>query len=71
MAMTAKSMAQKIRARQTSLPSVQTTDESTAKAFAAKSLEAMCQGIIDEITANAVVTTTSGAPNGEHTGQIQ
>ena len=71
MAMTAKSMAKKIRAKQASLPSVQTTDEATAKAFAEKNLEAMCQGIIDEITANAVVTTTSGAPNGEHTGQIQ
>lgn len=26
--------------------------------------------IVDEITDNAVVTTTSGAPDGEHTGNV-
>ncbi len=71
MAMTAQGMAQKIRTRQAALTPVQTTDPVAAKAFAEKSLEAMCQGIIDEITANAVVTTTSGAPDQEHTGEIE
>ncbi len=33
-------------------------------------LEAFCQGIIDEIVTNAVVTTTSGAPDSEHTGNV-
>lgn len=33
-------------------------------------LEAICQGIIDEIVSGAVVATTSGAPDGEHTGNI-
>ena len=35
-----------------------------------KYLEAFCDGIIDEITTNGVITTTSGAPNSEHTGII-
>ena len=34
-------------------------------------LEALCQGIIDEIKTNAVVTTTSGAPDDEHIGKIE
>ena len=34
-------------------------------------LSAMFQAIIDDITANAVVTTTSGAPNAEHVGIIE
>ena len=70
MSMTAQSMAQSIRSRQGELEIVQTTSEADAKAFADQSLEALCQGIIDEITGKAVVTTTSGAPDGEHTGKI-
>ena len=33
-------------------------------------LEAFCQGIIDEIINGAVVQTTSGAPDGEHIGNV-
>ena len=70
MTMTAKRMAQTIRARQGALQLVQGSDPAQARAFAEKSLEALCQGIIDEITAHAVVTTTAGAPDSEHTGII-
>ncbi|SCX75654.1 hypothetical protein [Desulfoluna spongiiphila] len=70
MTMTAKGMAEAIRGRQGALQPVQASDPAQAQAFAQKSLEALCQGIIDEITAHAVVTTTSGAPDGEHSGNI-
>ena len=33
-------------------------------------LEAWCQGIIDEIVANAEIETTAGAPDAEHTGHV-
>ena len=32
--------------------------------------EAIAQGVYEEITQNAVVQTTSGAPDGEHTGIV-
>lgn len=33
-------------------------------------LEAFCQGIIDGIVTKADITTTTGAPNSEHTGKV-
>ena len=32
--------------------------------------EAIANAVVDHITANAVVQTTSGAPDGEHTGNV-
>jgi hypothetical protein len=32
--------------------------------------DAVAEGVVDEITQYAVVQTTSGAPDGEHTGRI-
>ena len=32
--------------------------------------DSIAQGVVDEITQNAVVQTTAGAPDGEHTGVI-
>ena len=32
--------------------------------------EAIANAVVDHITANALVTTTNGAPDGEHTGNV-
>ncbi|MBW2147158.1 MAG: hypothetical protein JRI22_09080 [Deltaproteobacteria bacterium] len=32
--------------------------------------DAIAEGVVDEIVENAVVQTTSGAPDGEHTGIV-
>ena len=32
--------------------------------------DCIAEGVVDEITQNAVVETTSGAPDGEHTGRV-
>ena len=32
--------------------------------------DAIAQGVVDEIIQNAVVQTTSGAPDGEHIGKV-
>lgn len=32
--------------------------------------EAIANAVVDHITGNALVTTTSGAPDGEHTGGV-
>lgn len=32
--------------------------------------DAIAEGVVDEIIQNAVVETTSGAPDGEHTGKV-
>jgi len=32
--------------------------------------DAIAEGVVDEITQSAQVQTTSGAPNGEHTGKV-
>jgi hypothetical protein len=32
--------------------------------------DAIAEGVVDEITQNSVVETTSGAPDGEHTGKV-
>ena len=55
MAMTAQGMVDKIRAAREALERVpfQTTDPDQARAYADGHLLALCQGIIDEIVANA------------------
>lgn len=70
MAMTKQSMADKIEAAVVAVAEVQTTSAATALAYRRQIIEAFCQGIIEEIQQNAVITTTSGAPDGEHTGVI-
>ncbi|MEW6490367.1 MAG: hypothetical protein AB1578_20960 [Thermodesulfobacteriota bacterium] len=73
MALTAASMAAKIQARMDALAAEQFSGAGGAAGAAAKAdayLLAFCQGVIDEIQQHAVVTTTSGAPDGEHTGIV-
>jgi hypothetical protein len=73
MAMSASGMAADIIARMAAVGSAQyegSDGAAGAMATAEAQLEAMCQGIIDHIQAHAVVTTTSGAPDGEHIGNI-
>jgi hypothetical protein len=36
-----------------------------------KFIEAIADGVVTHITTSGVVTTTSGAPDGEHTGKIE
>ncbi|WP_321367928.1 hypothetical protein [uncultured Desulfuromusa sp.] len=71
MAMTKESMAGKIRAHIATCTHVQTSVNGDVLGYRDDVLEAMCLGIIEEIQQNAVVTTTSGAPDGEHTGEIE
>ena len=71
MAMTAASMAAKIEANIQALTLTPTNDAGTAQTYHTDILNAFCAGIIEEIQENAVVTTTSGAPDGEHTGIIE
>jgi hypothetical protein len=70
MALTKESMAAFIEARLAALDHSQTSEAGAAQNYRNQVLLALCQGIIDEITANAVVQTTSGAPDGEHMGKI-
>ena len=63
-------MAAFIQGHIAALDHTQTSDAATAQQYQNQMLLALCQGIIDEITGNAVVTTTSGAPDGEHVGVI-
>lgn len=70
MPLSANSMAAKRKARRDAVKPLQTSDPAAAAAKAEEYLVADCQGIIDEIKANAVVQTTSGAPNSEHQGKI-
>jgi hypothetical protein len=70
MALTKESMADHIEARIGDVEPVQTSDASTALAYRRRILEALSQGIIDEIHAHAVVYTDSGAPDGEHVGHV-
>jgi len=70
MALTASSMASRIKAAIAAITPVQGTDPAGAIAYSDSVTNAFCQGIIDEFVANAVVTTTSGAPDSEHIGGI-
>jgi len=42
----------------------------TAKNMQRHLADSIAKAVIDEITQNAVVETTSGAPDGEHTGKV-
>ncbi|AJF07765.1 hypothetical protein [Geoalkalibacter subterraneus] len=70
MGLTKQSMADFVEARMAAVPAHQSNDGGAVAAYRRKVLEALCQGIIDEIQANAVVETTGGAPDGEHTGKV-
>jgi len=70
MALTKESMATFVETRLAAVDLVQGSDAGAAMAYRRQVLEALCQGIIDEIVANAVVETTSGAPDDEHTGKV-
>jgi len=70
MALTKESMATFVENRLAAVDLVQGSDAGAAMAYRRQVLEALCQGIIDEIVANAVVETTSGAPDNEHTGKV-
>jgi len=70
MAMTKASMADFVEAHIAAVSASQGSDAGAALAHRRQVLEALCQGIIDEIQANAVVQTTSGAPDSEHIGKI-
>jgi len=71
MGMTKEGMAAAIQVRLLALDHAQTTNAGSAGIYQNLVLEAMCQGIIDHIQSSAVVTTTSGAPNSEHIGEIK
>jgi len=68
--MTKTSMADFVEAHIADVDLVQGSDGDAALAYRRAVLEALCQGIIDEIHANALVQTDSGAPDSEHTGHI-
>ena len=71
MALTAESMRTKIKTHMSAVAAVQGDDPDATQSYRDDMLLAMCRGIIEEITENAVVQTTSGAPDGEHTGIIE
>lgn len=70
MALTKESMATFVETRLAAVTATQTNNAAAVSSYRRLVLEALCQGIIDEITTNAVVQTTSGAPDGEHQGNI-
>lgn len=70
MALTKASMANFVEAHIAAVALVQGSDNGAALAYRRAVLEALCQGIIDEIHANALVQTDSGAPDSEHIGHI-
>ena len=70
MAMTAEGMWTRIKNAIALIEPYQGPNSASTLAYREQVGIAMCQGIIAEIKNNAVVTTTSGAPDGEHTGEI-
>lgn len=77
MAMTKESMWTAITGHMAGIAASQGTDKAAANAYRDLIGQAMCQGIIDEIKANAVVTVTSvsgvqpgGGASGPGTGTI-
>ena len=62
MAMTASSMASRIETYMSAITPSQSSTNNTA--YRLQMLEAMCQGIIDEIKTDAVVTVTGVTPGG-------
>lgn len=75
MAMTAASMAGHIKARIAAVAASQGSDAAVARAYRDAVMDAMCQGIIDEILANSelvAVTQDSGAAGaGIITGKVK
>jgi hypothetical protein len=70
MALNASSMRDKIKAHMAQVAAYQGSDNADALEYRDAALEAMCAGIIEEIVENAVVETTSGAPDSEHEGKV-
>lgn len=70
MALSKTSMAALIKAKVAAVAPVQGSDPAAVLAYRDAIYEALCDGIIEAITQYAEVTTTSGAPDGEHTGII-
>lgn len=64
MALSSSGLASEIKSNLLELSYV--LDDSKLNDFTVK----IAAAIVDHIVANAVVTTTSGAPDGEHTGEI-
>lgn len=58
MALTAASMMAKIKANIAAIAAVQTSDPVAVQTYRDAVLQAMCQGIVDEIHMNAVVPVT-------------
>ena len=69
MALTAASMAAKVKAAVAAVPPQQFDSGSSPEAYRDAVLLAMCQGIIDEITSNAEVPVTAGSSAGTY--QVQ
>ena len=59
-----------MRAAVDAIAPVQGSGAAAVPAYRTALFNALAQAIVTEINANAVVQTTSGAPNGEHTGVI-
>jgi hypothetical protein len=70
MALSAASMAAFIEGHLAGVSHAQTSAAGSAETHRNACLLALCQGIIDEIVANAIVETTSGAPDAEHIGIV-
>jgi hypothetical protein len=69
MALTAASMAAKVEAAVAAVPAQQFDSAGDPSAYRSAILVAMCQGIIDEIQANAEVPVTAGSSAGTY--QVQ
>ena len=70
MALSAESMRDKFLSHRAAVEAYQGSDEAAAKKYFEAELLAMCRGIIEEFEDNAVVETTSGAPDSEHLGKV-
>lgn len=66
MALTATSMMAKVKAAIAAVPAQQVDSGSSADAYRDAILLALCQGIIDEIKANAEVPVTGGSSAGTY-----
>jgi hypothetical protein len=70
MALSAGSMKNRIEAYMASAGPIQTSDTGTALGHRDAMLLALCQGIVDEITSNAVVHTTDSRGDTCNNGTI-
>ncbi len=66
MALTAASMMAKVKAAITAVPPQQVDSSGSTEAYSDAILQAMCQGIIDEIQENAEVPVTGGSSAGTY-----